>query len=122
MELNLIFKSVIDADSAPIVICDLKHTVVYMNPSSIKKYKTDITGKSIKLCHNAESNAKIERVVEWFLQSDEHNKVFTYWNEKENKDVYMVALRDENGNLLGYYEKHEMRSRETQALYFMPEE
>ena len=28
---NNFFKSVIDADDAPVVICDLEHTIVYMN-------------------------------------------------------------------------------------------
>ena len=38
------------------------------------------------------------------------------YNEKQNKDVYMVALRKE-GKLIGYYEKHEYRDRETMKLY-----
>ena len=29
----------------------------------------------------------------------------------------MVALRDEVGKLIGYYEKHEYRDRETMELY-----
>ena len=39
------------------------------------------------------------------------------YNEKENKDVYMVALRNEVGELIAYYEKHEYRNRETMSLY-----
>ena len=31
---NNFFKSVIDADDAPVVICDLEHTIVYMNQRS----------------------------------------------------------------------------------------
>ena len=37
-------------------------------------------------------------------------------NEKQNKDVYMVALRDES-KLIGYYEKHEYRNSETMKPY-----
>lgn len=29
----------------------------------------------------------------------------------------MVALRDEEGTLIGYYEKHEYRNHETAKLY-----
>ncbi len=29
----------------------------------------------------------------------------------------MVALRDEDGTLIGYYEKHEYRTAETMPLY-----
>lgn len=31
--------------------------------------------------------------------------------------VYMVALRDDSGTLIGYYEKHEYRDRETMERY-----
>ena len=40
-----------------------------------------------------------------------------HFTEKEKKDVYMVALRDGDGNLIGYYEKHEYRNRETAKRY-----
>lgn len=119
MNINTFFKSVIDADTASVVICDLEHTVVYMNPASIARYKVDITGKSIKACHNDESNKKIDRVVAWFAESRENNIVYTSHNAKENKDIYMVALRDENGALIGYYEKHEYRNKETAEMYKM---
>ncbi len=117
MNINSFFKSVIDADTAPVVICDLEHKVVYMNPASVARYKVDITGKSIKNCHNADSNAKIDRVVAWFAKSKDNNIVYTSRNDKENKDVYMVALRDDNGTLIGYYEKHEYKNKETKELY-----
>lgn len=119
MDINSFFKSVIDSDAAPVVICDLEHTVVYMNPAAIARYHADITGKSIKVCHNAESSAKIDRVIAWFLESRDNNSVYTSYNEKENKDVYMVALRDDSGEIMGYYEKHEYRNRETSAFYAM---
>ncbi len=117
MEVSRFFKSIIDQDTAPVVICDLTHTVVYMNPASVARYHVDLTGKSIKECHNGDSNEKIERVVAWFAESKENNVVYTYRNDKENKDVYMVALRDDDGALIGYYEKHEYRNRETGRLY-----
>lgn len=119
MNVDVFLKSVLDTDTAPVVICDLEHTVVYMNPASIARYHTDLTCKSLKACHNAESGAKIDRVVAWFAESKDNNIVYTSRNDKENKDVYMVALRDEGGTLIGYYEKHEYRNRETKELYQM---
>ena len=111
------YKSIIDQDRAPVVICNLEATVLYMNPAAISRYHGDLTGKSLKHCHNAESNRKIDRVLDWFSADKAHSIVYTSRNDKENKDVYMVALRDENGKLIGYYEKHEYRDRETQPLY-----
>ena len=121
MELSQFFKSVLDADTAPVVICDLQHDIVYMNPSSIEKYAyrggAELIGKSIFECHNEKANEMIKRVVAWFAESAEHNIIHTFKNKKENKDVYMVALRDDDKNLIGYYEKHEYRNAETAARY-----
>ena len=55
--------------------------------------------------------------MNWFAASPEHNIIYTYHNEKQNKDVYLVALRDADGTLIGYYEKHELRSPETMERY-----
>ena len=112
-----LFKSILEQDRAPIVVCDMQSVVVYMNPAAITRYKTDLTGKSIKLCHSSFANEKIDMVLEWFAKSSLNNVVYTYHNPKENKDVYMVALRDEQGSLIGYYEKHEHRNKETMELY-----
>ena len=117
MEINKFFKSIIDSDDAPIVICDTEHKVVYMNPASVSRYKVDITGKSIKNCHNSDSNKKIDMVIDYFRQSKNNNKVHTSFIEKENTDVYMIALRDSTGTLIGYYEKHESRNIDRSEFY-----
>lgn len=115
--LDLMFKSIIDQDSAAVVICDTDSVIVYMNPSAVKRYHGNLTGSSLKNCHNEKSCELIDKVLAWFKKSADNNIMFTYHNEKENKDVYMVALRDESGNLIGYYEKHEYRNMETSKPY-----
>ncbi len=115
--LNKLLKSIIDQDTAPIVVCDMNSVIVYMNPSAIKRYHRDLTGNHLKDCHNAKSNEMIDRALASFAERQENNILYTYHNDKENKDVYMVALRDVDGSLIGYYEKHEYRNRETAAYY-----
>ncbi len=113
-------KSIVDQDRSAIVICNLKHEIIYMNPAAVKNYEKwggeKLLGQSLLKCHNEESREKIEQVLAWFAASTEHNIIYTFYNEKKNKDVYMVALRDE-GELIGYYEKHEYRDSETMPLY-----
>lgn len=120
IDLNLYFKSIVDADVSPIVICNLDHKIIYMNPEASSRYEkradVKLVGKSIFECHNSDSNEKIEKVVEWFKKSRDNNRMFTFHNEKENKDVYMTALRDKE-NLIGYYEKHEYRDKENSERY-----
>ena len=121
MELANYFRSIIDQDRCAVVICNLEHEIIYMNPTAIERYAkrggAELVGKSLMDCHNPESVEKIRKVVTWFAQSRENNIVYTYYNEKENKDVYMIALRDEDGTLIGYYEKHEYRNLETAKMY-----
>ncbi|MDD6327446.1 MAG: fatty acid/phospholipid synthesis protein PlsX [Lachnospiraceae bacterium] len=123
MELSLLFKSIVDQDNCPIVICDLKHTIVYMNPVADQKYAKHggklLEGRSIFDCHNEHSNELIRKVVEWFVADKSNNRVHTYFNKNDNKDVYMIALRDEDGILIGYYEKHEYRDVDSTPLYEM---
>ena len=95
MNLTPYFKSIIDQDTASVVICNLAHEIIYMNPQAIANYHKwggeALIGKSLMNCHNPKS--------------------------KEVKDVYMIALRDENGTLIGYYEKHEYRTRDEEPFY-----
>lgn len=117
--LNKLLKSILDQDRAPVVVCDMDSVIRYMNPASIAYYRRDLTGASLINCHNPASCEKIRRVLAWFSESTDHNLVYTAYDQGENKDIYMVALRDEAGNLIGYYEKHEYRNRETMAFYQM---
>lgn len=115
------YKSVLDQDRAAVVICDLNHTIVYMNKAAIKNYEKrggdKLLGQSLLNCHNPQSNDMIKKIVDWFLEDVSNNMIYTFRNEKENKDVYMVALRDEEGKLIGYYEKHEYRDVESALVY-----
>ena len=113
--------SVMERDSAPVVICDTDSVIVYMNAAAKVRYRADLTGKSLKNCHPPKANAAIDRVLDWFRESPDHNRVYTFRNDQENKDVYMIALRNAAGELIGYYEKHEYRNRETGALYDLHE-
>lgn len=121
MNISAFFKSILEQDRAAIVVCDLEHKIVYMNPAADERYKKrggyDLVGKSLLDCHNSKSNEMIKKILDWFGESEDNNIIYTFYNPKENKDVYMVALRDDDKKLIGYYEKHEYRNRETADFY-----
>ena len=121
MDLLPYFRSVLEQDRCAVVLCGLDHTIIYMNPAAGERYSKwggmALMGKSLLDCHPPQANVMIKKVVAWFQESAEHNLIYTFRSEKEKKDVYMVALRDEDGTLIGYYEKHEYRNRETMELY-----
>lgn len=121
MELNQFFKSVIDTDRQAVVICNKEHTIIYMNPAAIKRYNKRggvmLIGQSILDCHSPKSRESILKIVEWFSKSKDNNIVHTFYNKNNNTDFYMIALRDENGELIGYYEKHENRNVDDMKFY-----
>lgn len=120
MDLGKYFRSIIEQDPRPVVICSPEHEILYMNPAAVSgknARNAGLLGKSLFNCHSKRSCEKLEEVVNWFQESPEHNEVYVSHKDKENEDLYMVALRDEEGTLIGYYERHERRDRETGSLY-----
>lgn len=115
------FKSIIDQDKTAVVICNLAHEIIYMNPAAISQNRADggeaLLGKSLLDCHTPKTREMIEKVVAWFKADRSHNHIYTFHNAKYNRDVYMIALRDEDGTLIGYYEKHEYRTPEQGRRY-----
>ena len=120
-KMNAMFKSVVDMDRNSVVICDTGHKIVYMNPAAVKNYSKSggkaLLGSSVLDCHNERSREIILKVFEWFSQDIRNNMIYTGHSASKNKDIYMVALRDSDGELIGYYEKHEFRNPETAGLY-----
>ena len=120
-DINMLYKSVLEADRAAVVICDPDHIIIYMNPAAVQRYEKwggkALLGKNLLECHNEKSRDMIIKIVDWFKTSTKNNQVYTSYNQKENKDVYMVALRNDDKELIGYYEKHEYRNRETMKMY-----
>ncbi len=121
--MNQFFKSIIDQDHCAVVICDLAHKIVYMNPAAVRNYEkwggSALVGQSLMNCHNEKSRESIERILAWFQASPDHNVVHTFFNEKQNKDGYMIALRADDGTLIGYYERHEYRTKDETPFYAM---
>ena len=121
MDISRYFKSVLEEDRCAVVICNVDHKIIYMNPAACERYKKRggerLVGSNLLDCHNTASNELIIKVLEWFKADNSNNRVHTYYNEKESKDVYMVALRDDNGDLIGYYEKHEYRLCDNTPFY-----
>ena len=64
------YKSIVDQDRASVVICNLKHEIIYMNPAAVTSYAKrggdKLIGRSLLDCHNSKSRDRIQQVVDWF--------------------------------------------------------
>ena len=89
----------------PFLFVDTDHTIRYMNKVAIGHYKDGeaLLGRSIFDCHNEHSNQIIRDVFE-ALQACETERLIS---ENQQRRIYMRAVRDQAGTLLGYYERYE---------------
>lgn len=108
---SVYFKSLVEQDNTAIVICDLNHTIIYMNPSAILNYKkyggTALLGKSLLACHNENSAVMIEKVAPYYYLSSGYLETLKKHKQREHQ----------KGNGFGYCvvnsESHESKLANT---------
>ena len=99
---------VLDSFTDPVLVADTGHTVVYMNSAAVAHYTEGeaLMGTSLLDCHN-EHSQKVMIEVLAALQAGEEERL-VYEGEKER--IYMRAVRDEAGEVVAYYERHEAKA------------
>jgi len=97
--------NLLDSLKEPYLFVDTDHVVRYLNRSALAHYEqgAGLLGTSIFDCHNAESNAMIREVFAALLAGEEERLI----TDNEKHRIYMRAVRDEHGELIGYYERYE---------------
>ncbi len=77
-----------------------------MNKAAIEHYKEGeaLVGQSIFDCHNEKSNEVIRKVYKQMLHESLEESLIT--NNSRHR-IYMRAVRNENSQLIGYYERYE---------------
>jgi hypothetical protein len=105
---NELIEQLVEQYKYPIVIVDLNHEIKYLNQAARLKYAkrgfNDLKNKSLFNCHNTLTADKIKQYAERMKNGlDEIYLTAT----KENQKVFMVAIRDQNKELVGYYERFE---------------
>ena len=100
----------LDAFPFSIVFVDLEHKIRYMNKRAKYHYHEErgydnLIGKSIFDCHNQQSKKRILETIE---------RLKAHGNEEflkvtgRNERLYITPVRNENGALVGYFERFEM--------------
>ena len=121
MELVDYFKGAIDTLTSPMVICNLDYKIIYMNKAAKKAYqsrrKNDMYCTSMRCYFNEEALSKLDMSIEWFKEDTKNNKVFAFHDDEQNQDVYIRAIRGEDGTLQGFFNYHESREPEKGKEY-----
>ena len=111
-ELFDFFKGIVDSEEGPIVLCNLDYRIIYENPSAKRYYEpaTPLTGKLLSTHMDEEMMSKVVMSVEWFKEDITNNKVFAFHDKRNNMDMYILAIRNTDGNLIGFYGRREDRN------------
>jgi DUF438 domain-containing protein len=99
--------AILDSFKDPVLFTDTDHIVRYMNKVAMSFYKEgkDLIGKSLFNCHNAESQREIIDILAAMRAGKVEERLIT---DNEEKRVYMRAVRDQKGQVIGYYERYEL--------------
>jgi len=93
----------------PIVFVDDQHIVRYMNDIAIKKFvkqeQDDLIGKSIFECHEGQS---IEKIKHYFEEMQAGRLESINVRKKGHIQGVMQVVKDEQGKVIGYIERHEV--------------
>ena len=90
----------------PFLFADTEHVIRYMNRAAIAHYDEGaaLIGRSLLDCHNPESRRIIFETLAAMRDDGLDERLIT---DNEKHRVYMRAVRDDAGRVLGYYERYE---------------
>ncbi|WP_295073338.1 hypothetical protein [Ruminococcus sp.] len=118
-ELFDFFKGIIDSEEGPIVLCNLDYRIIYENPAAMMYYTpaAPITGKLLSTLMDEEMMSKVDMSVEWFKEDRKNNKVFAFHDDTNNMDMYILAIRNTKGELIGFYGRREDRTPDQGKIF-----
>ena len=99
---------ILDSFVDPVLVADTEHTIIYMNSAAVDHYTGGETlmGTSLLDCHNEDSREMMIEVLAALENGEEERLI----SDNEKRRIYMRAVRDESGELVGYYERYEPKA------------
>ena len=97
--------AILDSLKDPVLFADTGHVTRYMNKRAIAYYKEgeSLLGRSLLECHNPASQQMMIEILAAMHEGEEERLI----TDNEKHRIYMRAVRDESGCVLGYYERYE---------------
>lgn len=102
--MDKLFFNIFESIPAPVVFVDTSHVIRFVNRAGREKYNKPgrvLVGRSIFDCHNERSCEIIRRCYDRLAEGEDAVPMRV---NKRADVVFLVAVRDEDGVMLGYYE------------------
>lgn len=109
-----ILKGILDSYPYPIVFVDNDFIIRFMNRYAKYHYYQErgyqeLIGKSLFDCHDKESSK--ERIQGAYEKMKHDGKEVFIGVSARNQRIYMQGVRDENGKLIGFFERFELNQQ-----------
>jgi len=98
--------AILNSMSEPVVFVDTQHIIRYMNKVACSYFKAGkgLIGTSVLDCHKkSESHAAIKKILAAMQAGTVVEELIT---DNEKKRIYMRAVCDDQGQVIGYYERY----------------
>jgi len=102
--------AILDSLKDPVLVADPQHVTRYMNRAAIAYYKEgeSLIGRSLLDCHQEVSQRMMVDILAAMQSNGLEEQLIT---DNEKHRIYMRAVRDKAGSVLGYYERYEPPAR-----------
>ncbi|MBW1644771.1 MAG: PAS domain-containing protein [Deltaproteobacteria bacterium] len=100
-----LLQALFDSLKDPVVFVDTNHVIRYLNRRAVRQYRAGVRllNRSLLDCHNEKSRQVIRETLRALEAGEEERLIHAL----PRKRLYMRAVRDADGRLLGYYERFE---------------
>lgn len=97
--------AVLNSLKDPILVADTEHRIVYMNRAAVGHFDDGeaLLGRSLLDCHNERSCGIIIEILKAMHEGLEERLI----TDNEKHRIHTRAVRDEDGAVIGYYERYE---------------
>ncbi len=97
--------AILDSLKDPLLFADTDHVTRYMNQAAVEYYDEgrELIGRSLLDCHNERSQQNMVEILA-AMHAGEEERLIT---DNKKRRIYMRAVRDQDGRVLGYYERYE---------------
>jgi len=96
--------AILESLKDPVMFVDTDHTIRYMNKAAVAHYDEGgvLLGTSLLDCHNERSCEVIEDTLAAMRKGEDERLI----SDNEKHRIYMRAVRDASGEVIGYYERY----------------
>ncbi len=102
--------AILDSLKDPVLVADPQHMTRYMNRAAIAYYEEgeSLIGRSLLECHQEASQRMMIDILAAMHSEGLEEQLIT---DNEKHRIYMRAVRDKAGQVIGYYERYEPPAR-----------